>query len=130
MSNDNEFMTLCGQAFLSGETIFEIATALEISGDYARQLRDGKHKISAPIRAKLDTLIAAKGDGPVDQAIIDEADDSVEPSREQFEVDLQAAQPMPRRTKYQVIKVFDGYAVAEEYAHWLNDQINRGKEGG
>ena len=64
MSNDNEFMTLCGQAFLSGETIFEIATALEISGDYARQLRDGKHKISAPVRAKLDALIAAKDNEP------------------------------------------------------------------
>jgi len=116
---------------------------------YVIQLLRGDKPLSGKIRAKLDALIAAKANDSLVhrtiglQAIIDEADDSIEPSREQVEVDLQAPQPMPRRTKYQVIKVFDGYAVvenpiavfrglswAEEYAHWLNDQINRGKEGG
>ena len=139
----NEFLELAHRAGIGTLNSLAIAEALEISTSYVQKLRSGSEPVRPPVRAKLDALIAGKGDGPVDQAIIDEADDSIEPSREQFEVDLQAPQPMPRRPKYQVIKVFDGYAVvenpiavfrglswAEEYAHWLNDQINRGKEGG
>lgn len=139
----NEFLELAHRAGIGTLNSLAIAEALEISTSYVAKLRSGSDPLRPPVRAKLDALIAAKANGPepVESKHVLEHGE-IRERVEQFEVDLQAPQPMPRRTKYQVIKVFDGYAVvenpiavfrglswAEEYAHWLNEQIRRGKEG-
>ena len=131
---------------------------------YVIQLLRGDKPLSGKIRAKLDALIAAKANDSLVhrtiglQAIIDEADDSIEPSREQVEVDLPAeslldqlvrkstdleaklANQVDPRT-YKVFTDPDGRAVvtkviaritsirdADEYVLFLNEQIRRGKE--
>lgn len=80
--DSNEFLDLAVKAGLAPHDVEGTAEALEISVDYAKQLRAGRHKITAPIRGKLDALIAAKANGPdpVEQDIIDQADDAVEPA--------------------------------------------------
>lgn len=142
MADMNEFLELAHRAGIGTLNSLAIAEALEISTSYVAKLRSGAEPLRPPVRAKLDALIAAKADGPAESPYVLEHGEFGE--RDPVEVDMQAPQPMPvRRPKYQVIKVSDGYAVvenpiavfrglswAEEYAHWLNEQIRRGKEPG
>jgi len=144
MADTNDFLELVKEALPGLITIEAIAYRLEISVDYAKQLRDGKHKISAPIRAKLAALIAAKGDGsePVEQFEVDLQAESLLDQLVRKSTDLEAklANQVDPRT-YKVFTDPDGRAVvtkviarftsirdADEYVLFLNEQIRRGKE--
>lgn len=65
----------------------DVAGELGISISYAEQLLRGSKPISAPIRAKLDALIAAKANGPVESPYVLEHGE-IKERVEQVEVDL------------------------------------------
>lgn len=125
----SEFQKACSDVGMDLLPSADMAALLGISTSYFDQLWRGQNAISAPIRQKLGE-IAAKANGQA-ESDLDEDLAVAHATQAQFcKKRYRVAGRIVRceEVTFTEVAAFASPVAASEYADWLNDQINRGKE--